>query len=95
MATKTISAAFPGKKADVLYVEVEKVIRRLGEKFGIQCQYDAARRCIVVPEKMGVKGLCTVTDGQVKVDLEHGMMGTLVANQVKSYVEEKLGKLFT
>ena len=95
MAKKTIEQAFPGKKADELYVEVEKVIRRLGEKFGIECQYDAGKRCIVVPEKMGVKGLCTVTDGEVKVDLEHGMMGGLVAGQVKTYVEEKLGKLFS
>ena len=67
MPTKTIEKAFPGKKADELYVAVEVVIKKLGQKFDIQCTYDQARRCIVVPEKMGVKGLCTVEDGKVKV----------------------------
>ena len=95
MPTKIIEQAFPGKKADELYVAVEVVIRKLGQKFDIQCQYDAAKRCIVVPEKMGVKGLCTVEDGRVKVALEHGLMGTAVVGTVKTYIEEKLGKLFT
>lgn len=94
MPTKTIQKAFPGKKADELYVAVEVVIRKLGQKFDIQCQYDATRRSIVVPEKMGVKGLCTVEDGQVTVALEHGLMGTAVVGTVKSYIEEKLEKLF-
>lgn len=95
MATKVIEKSFPGKKADELYVAVEGVIRRLGQKFEIQCQYDAQKRCIVVPEKMGVKGLCTVEDGRVKVALEHGLMGGAVVGTVKSYIEEKLEKLFT
>jgi putative polyhydroxyalkanoate system protein len=94
MPTKVIEKAFPGKKADELYVAVEGVIQKLGKKFDIQCQYDAARRCIVVPEKMGVKGLCTVEDGKVKVSLEHGLMGTAVVGTVKGYIEEKLEKLF-
>jgi hypothetical protein len=94
MAKKTIEKAFPGKSADVIYVEVEKVIRRLGEKYGIQCHYDATKRRIVVPETMGLKGLCVVVDGRVQVDLEHTLMGTAVAGPVKSYIEEKLGKLF-
>ncbi len=94
MPTKTIEKAFPGKKADELYVAVEGVIRKLGQKFDIQCTYDQARRCIVVPEKMGVKGLCTVEDGKVKVALEHGLLGTAVVTTVKTYIEEKLEKLF-
>lgn len=94
MPTKIIEKAFPGKKADELYVAVEVVIRKLGQKFDIQCQYDPAARTIVVPEKMGVKGLCTVEDGRVKVALDHGLMGTAVVGTVKSYIEEKLGKLF-
>jgi len=94
MATKTIEKSFPGKKADELYVAVEVVIRKLGQKFDIQCQYDPAGKCIVVPEKMGVKGLCTVEDGKVKVALEHGLSGGFVVGTVKSYIEEKLEKLF-
>ena len=94
MAKKTIERAFPGRSADAIYAEVEKVIRGVGQKYGIQCQYDAAARRIVVPETMGVKGLCTVADGRVQVDLEHGLMGTAVAGPIKSYIEEKLGKLF-
>jgi putative polyhydroxyalkanoate system protein len=93
MATKVIEKAFPGKKADELYVAVEVVIRKMGQKFGIQCQYDADKKVIVVPEKMGVKGLCTVEDGRVKVSLEHGLMGTAVVGTVKSYIEEKLERL--
>jgi len=95
MGTKIIERSFPGKKADELYVAVEGIIRRLGQKYDIQCQYDAATRRIVVPEKMGVKGLCTVEDGRVQVALEHGLMGTAVVGTVKSYIEEKLEKLFT
>lgn len=94
MPTKTIEKAFPGKKADELYAAVEVVIRKLGQKFDIQCTYDAQGKRIVVPEKMGVKGLCTVEDGRVKVALEHGLMGTAVVGTVKSYIEEKLEKLF-
>ncbi len=93
MATKVIEKSFPGKKADELYVALEIAIRKLGKKFDIQCQYDAARRRIVVPEKLGVKGLCTVEDGRVKVALEHGLMGIAVVGTVKSYIEEKLEKL--
>lgn len=94
MARKTIEKAYPGKSADVLYVEVEKVIQGLGRKYGITCTYDAKKRHIVVPETMGVSGKCAVTDGKVVVDLEHGLMGTAVVGTVKSYIEEKLGKLF-
>jgi putative polyhydroxyalkanoate system protein len=95
MAVKTIERSFPGKTADQLYVEVEKVLRGLGQKHGIACQFHPEQRRVVVPETMGVKGLCTVADGKVKVDLEHGLLGTAVVGTVKSYIEQKLEKLFT
>jgi putative polyhydroxyalkanoate system protein len=94
MAKKTIERHYPGKSAQAIYLEVEKVIRAVGQKYGIQCQYDATARRIVVPETMGVKGLCVVIDERVQVDLEHGLMGTAVAGPVKSYIEEKLKLLF-
>lgn len=94
MATKSIERAYPGKSADALYVEAEKILRRLGEKYGIACQFDAAARTIVVPEKMGVKGLCTIRDGVVRVELSHGLLGGAVVGQVKSYIEGKLDGLF-
>ena len=94
MARKTIERAFPGKSAEAIYVEVERMIRAVGQKYGFQCHYDAAARRIVVPETMGVKGLCTVAEGRVQIDLEHGLLGTAVAGPVKSYIEEKLAKLF-
>ena len=47
MAVKSIERAYPGKSADQLYGEAEKILRRLGEKYGIACQYDAAKRTIV------------------------------------------------
>ena len=55
MAKKTIERAFPGKSADVLYGEVEKIIQGLGKKYGITCSFDPKKRRIVVPETMGVK----------------------------------------
>ena len=39
---------------------------------------------------MGVKGLCTIKDGLVRVELSHGLLGGAVVGQVKSYIEEKL-----
>jgi len=95
MATKTIERAFPGKKADQIYGEVEKVLRRMGEKYGITCEFHPARNQIVVPEKMGVKGLCTIADGHARIELHHGLMGGAVVGTVKSYIEQKLDKLFT
>ena len=94
MAKKTIEKSFPGKSADVLYAEVEKVIQGLGKKYGIACKFDPAKRRILVPETMGVSGHCAVTDGHVTVDLEHGLMGTAVVGTVKGYIEAKLAKLF-
>ena len=94
MATKTIERAYPGKNAGELYAEAEKILRRLGEKYGITCQFDPAARSIVVPEKMGVKGLCTIKDGLVRVELSHGLLGGAVVGQVKSYIEEKLDHIF-
>ena len=95
MATKTIERTFPGKSADELYTAAETILRRMGEKYGIACQFDAAGRKIIVPEKMGVKGLCTVADGHVKVELHHGLLGTAVVGTVKDYIEQKLDRLFT
>jgi hypothetical protein len=95
MAKKTIERTYPGKSAQVLYVEVEKVIQAMGAKYGLKCQYDATAMRIVVPETMGVKGLCVVRDGHVQVDLEHGLLGTAVAGPVKTYIEAKLERLFT
>jgi len=94
MAKKTIERAFPGKSAEVLYGEVEKIIQGLGKKYGITCTYDPKKRRILVPETMGVSGHCSVRDGHVTVDLEHGLMGTAVVGTVKGYIEDKLGKLF-
>ena len=94
MAVKVIERAYPGKSADQLYVEAEKILRKLGEKYGIACQFDAAGKRIVVPEKLGLKGLCTVSDGLIRVELTHGLMGGALVGTVKSYVEEKLGKIF-
>ena len=94
MATKTIERAFPGKSADELYAAAEKILKRMGEKYGIACQFDAAGKKITVPEKMGVKGLCTVAEGQVKVELHHGLLGTAVVGTVKDYIEQKLDRLF-
>jgi len=95
MATKTIERAFPGKKADEIYGRVEKVLRHMGEKYGIACEFDPGRKQIVVPEKMGVKGLCTIADGHARIELHHGMMGTAVVGTVKSYIEQKLDGLFS
>jgi putative polyhydroxyalkanoate system protein len=94
MAVKVVERSFPGKGAAELYGEAEKILRKLGEKYGIACQFDPAARTIVVPEKMGVKGLCTITDGLVRIDLSHGLLGGAVVGQVKSYIEEKLDHIF-
>jgi putative polyhydroxyalkanoate system protein len=94
MAVKIIERAYPGKSADQLYVEAEKILRNLGEKYGIACQFDPAGRTIVVPEKMGVKGLCTISDGQIRVDLTHGLLGGALVGTVMGYIEAKLEKLF-
>jgi len=94
MAVKTIERAFPGKSAVELYGEAEKILQKLGEKYGIACQFDPAGRRIVVPEMMGLKGLCTVSEGLIRVELTHGLMGGALVGTVKSYVEEKLGKIF-
>jgi len=94
MATKVIERAYPGKSASELYGEAEKILRRLGEKHGIACQFDPARQVIVVPEKLGVKGLCTVGDGQVRLELSYGLLGGAVVGPLKSYIEEKLDGLF-
>jgi hypothetical protein len=95
MAVKIIERAFPGKSATELYAEAEKILRRLGEKYGVACQFDPAARRIVVPEKMGLQGLCSVSDGLIRVELTHGLMGAALVGTVKGYVEEKLGSLFT
>ena len=95
MAVKTIERTFPGKSADQLYAEAEKMLRRLGEKYGITCQFDAAGKRIVVPEKMGLKGLCTVGDGLIRVELTHGLLGGALVGTVQEYVEQKLETLFT
>jgi hypothetical protein len=94
MAVKTIERSFPGRSAVELYGEAEKMLRKLGEKYGITCQFDPAGKRIVVPETMGLKGLCTVSEGLVRIDLTHGLMGGALVGTVKGYVEEKLGTLF-
>jgi hypothetical protein len=48
----------------------------------------------VVPEKMGLKGLCTVSEGHIRVELTHGLLGAALVGTIQGYVEEKLGKLF-
>lgn len=94
MATRIIEQGYPGKTADQLWVEAEKILRRLGEKYGIACQFDAAGRRVVVPEKMGLKGLCSVSDGKIRIELTHGLLGGALVGTVEDYVEEKLDKLF-
>jgi hypothetical protein len=94
MATKTIERKYPGKSADEIYAAVEQVLRRMGEKYGIECQFHAARYTIEVPEKLGVKGHCVVKDGHAKIELHHGLMGGAIVGKVRGYVEEKLDKLF-
>ena len=94
MAVKTIERAYPGKSAGELYGEAEKILGRLGDKYGIACQFDPAARTIVVPEKMGLKGLCTISDGLVRIELTHGLLGGAVVGKVKSYIEEKLDGIF-
>jgi putative polyhydroxyalkanoate system protein len=95
MAVKTVERTFPGKSAVELYGEAEKILQKLGEKYGIACQFDPAGKKIVVPETMGVKGLCTISDGQIRVELTHGLLGGALVGTVKSYIEEKLGTIFT
>jgi hypothetical protein len=95
MARKTIEKAFPGKSAEVLYVEVEKIIQGLGKKYGITPKFDPAKRRIVVPETMGVSGHCAVRDGHVTVHLEHGLVGLALVGTVMGYIDNKLGKLFS
>ena len=95
MAKRIIEQAYPGKSADQLYVEAEKILRRLGEKYGIACQFDAAGRRVVVPEKMGLKGLCSVSDGLIRIELTHGLLGSALVGTVEDYVEARLEKLFT
>jgi putative polyhydroxyalkanoate system protein len=94
MAVKTIERSFPGKSAAELYGEAEKILRKLGEKYGIACQFDPAGKTIVVPETMGVKGLCTIADGQLRIELTHGLLGGALVGTVKGYIEEKLATLF-
>jgi putative polyhydroxyalkanoate system protein len=94
MAVKIIERVFPGKSADQLYVEAEKILRRLGDRYGIACQFDAAGKRVVVPEKMGLKGLCTVDDGRIRVELSHGLLGGALVGTVQAYIEEKLATLF-
>jgi hypothetical protein len=43
---------------------------------------------------MGVKGLCTISDGQIRVDLTHGLLGGALVGTVMGYIEAKLEKLF-
>jgi hypothetical protein len=95
MAKRIIEQAYPGKSADQLYAEAEKILRRLGEKYGITCQFDPAARQVVVPEKMGLKGLCSVSDGLIRIELTHGLLGGALVGTVEDYVESKLEKLFT
>ena len=95
MAVKTIERSFPGRSAAELYGEAEKILRRLGEKHGLACQFDAPGKRIVVPEMMGVKGLCTVADGRIRIELTHGLVGGVLVGTVKSYIEEKLATVFT
>ncbi len=94
MAVKVIERTYPGKSADQLYGEADKILRRLGEKHGIACQFDPAGRKIVVPEMMGVKGLCTTSDGRIRIELTHGLLGGALVGTVMSAIEEKLEKLF-
>jgi hypothetical protein len=94
MAVKIVERSFPGKSAAELYGVAEKLLRQLGEKYGIACQFDAAARRITVPEKMGVKGLCTVGEGTIRIELTHGLMGAAVVGAVQGYVEQKLGTIF-
>jgi putative polyhydroxyalkanoate system protein len=94
MAVRTIERTFPGRSATELYGEAEKILRKLGERYGITCQFDAAGRRIVVPEKMGLKGLCTVSEEHIRVELTHGLLGGALVGTIQGYVEEKLGKLF-
>jgi len=95
MATKTIERSFPGKSADELYQAAETILRRMGEKYGMACTFDPAARTITVPEKMGVKGLCSVADGTVKVELSHGLLGGAVVGTVRDYIEQKLDRMFS
>ena len=94
MAVKTIERTYPGKGADQLYAEAEKILRKLGERYGIACQFDPTGRKIVVPEKMGVKGLCTASDGKIRIELTHGLLGGALVGTVMGTIEEKLEKLF-
>jgi hypothetical protein len=93
MTVKTIERAFPGKSADQLYGEAERILRRLGEKYGIACTFDPAAKTIVVPEKMGVKGLCTISEGRIRIDLTHGLLGGALVGSVQRYIEEKLATI--
>jgi len=95
MAVKTIERAYPGRSAAELYVEAEKILRRLGEKHGLACTFDPAARRIVVPERMGLKGLCSVSDGLIRVELTHGLLGAALVGTVRGYIDDKLDKLFT
>jgi putative polyhydroxyalkanoate system protein len=94
MAVKIVERSFPGKSAAELYGEAEKILRKLGEKYGITCRFDPAGKRIEVPEKMGLKGLCTVGEGVIRVELTHGLMGAALVGTVTGYVEEKLESLF-
>jgi len=94
MAVKTIERAYPGRSAAELYVEAEKILRRLGEKHGLACQFDPQARRIVVPERMGLKGLCTVSDGLIRIELTHGLLGGALVGTVRGYIDGKLEKLF-
>jgi putative polyhydroxyalkanoate system protein len=94
MAVKVIEREYPGKSADQLYGEAEKILRKLGDRYGIACQFDPAGKKIVVPEKMGVKGLCTASDGKLRIELTHGLLGGALVGTVMSSIEEKMAKLF-
>lgn len=94
MATKTIERSYPGKSAAEIYAAVEKVIGRLGDKFGLKCSYDAGTRRITAQGPLGISGECRIQDGKAVLDLSHGLAGGMVVGQVKSTVEKELDRLF-
>jgi Putative polyhydroxyalkanoic acid system protein (PHA_gran_rgn) len=94
VGSKTLEQRYPGKSAAEIYGKLEKVLRAVSKKYGVTCEFDQDRQTIAVPERMGISGLCTATDGEARVVMKYGLLGGALAGPVEDYIEREMKKLF-
>lgn len=94
MPTTSIVRQYPGRGATELFGALGQVFHRMAQDYGLDCVHDPDGKVIEVKEKLGVRGRCAVRDGQVAVELSHGLLGGVLAGQVKRKVEQELDGLF-